>query len=68
MALADLPDEGLATHVKADGAYLHALSADGRIDRDDVAAVTPNGQMHLSLTPRAYRRLGVSGLKSTTAR
>ena len=65
MALADLLDEGfLATHVKADGARLHALSADGRIDRDDVAAVTPNGQMHLSLTPRAYRRLGVSGLKS----
>ena len=65
MTLADLLDEGfLATHVKADGALLHALSADGLIDRDDVAAVTPNGQMHLSLTPRAYRRLGVSGLKS----
>jgi hypothetical protein len=65
MTLADLLDEGfLATHVKADGARLHALSADGRIDRDDVAAVTPNGQMHLSISPRAYRRLGVSGLKS----
>jgi hypothetical protein len=65
LTLADLLDEGfLAKHVRAPGAKLHALGVDGRIDRDDAAAITPTGQMHLSLTPRAYRRVGVSGLKS----
>ena len=60
-----LLDEGfLATHVRAPGAALHALCVDGRLDREDVAAVTPSGHMHLSLTPRTYTRMGVTGAKT----
>lgn len=43
---------------------LYALCADGRIETDDVACVTPAGQLCLSLTPRAYTRLGISGISS----
>jgi hypothetical protein len=48
----------------APGARLFALCADGRVDRDDVAAVTPSGHVHLSLTPRTYARMGVTGRAS----
>jgi len=54
----------LARHVRAPGAALHALCIDGRIDRDDIAAITPSGHAHLSLTPRTYARMGVTGVKT----
>lgn len=65
LSLADILDEGfLAAHVRAPGAKLYAVNADGRADRDDVAAVTPTGRLLLSLTPETYRRAGVSGAPS----
>ena len=65
LSLADILDEGfLAAHVRAPGAKLYAVNADGRADRDDVTAVTPTGRLLLSLTPETYRRAGVSGAPS----
>ena len=54
----------MARHVRAPGAALHCLCVDGRMDRDDIAAVTPTGHAHLSLTPRTYTRMGVTGAKT----
>lgn len=65
LTLAQLLDEGfVGSHVRSSGASLHALCVDGRIDRDDVVAVTPDGRAHLSLTPWTYARLGVTGAKT----
>ena len=70
LSLADLLEPGfLETHVRGGAACtqktkLYALCADGRIETDDVACVTPAGQLCLSLTPRAYTRLGISGISS----
>ena len=61
LSLADIVDEGfLAAHVRAPGAKLYAVNADGRADRDDVTAVTPTGRLLLSLTPETHARARAS--------
>lgn len=70
LTLADLLDEAfLARHVRAraperKSAGFRAVCVDGRIDRDDVAALLPDGRLVLSLTPETYRRFGVPGARS----
>tara|TARA_B100000767_G_C19679225_1_gene498800 strand:- start:56 stop:1159 length:1104 start_codon:yes stop_codon:yes gene_type:complete len=67
LSLGDLLEQGfLGTHVRGNESKtkLYALNADGSIDVDDILAITPSGQLHVSLTERAYRRLGVSGVTS----
>jgi hypothetical protein len=41
----------LATHVRAPGAALHALCIEGRMDRDDIAAITPTVGALCKLNP-----------------
>ena len=65
MTLAQLVDENfLAQHVRPEsGARLFACPLDGRLDGDDVAAITPSGHLRASLTPFTHARAGVTGAK-----
>ena len=60
MTLAQLVDENfLAQHVRPEsGARLFACPLDGRLDGDDVAAITPSGHLRASLTPFTHARAG----------
>ena len=66
MTLAQLVDDAfLAQHVRPEsGARFFACPLDGRLDADDVVAITPSGHLRASLTPSTHARAGVTGAKT----
>ena len=58
MTLAQLVDDAfLAQHVRPEsGARFFACPLDGRLDADDVVAITPSGHLRASLTPSLSRQ------------
>lgn len=66
MTLAQLVDDAfLAQHVRPEsGARFFACPLDGRLDADDVVAITPSGHLRASFTPSTHARAGVTGAKT----
>lgn len=56
-----LDTEFLERHVRGECARFSALSVNTPIDRTDVAAILPDGDLVLSVTRSTYERLGVVG-------